>query len=181
MKGILLPLALGVCIPALGLARATAAPTDAAPATLRITLPADAILTIDGQSTKSTSANRRFITPPLEPGRTYHYDLKAVFVRDDVTVTLRKTVTVVAGRQTTVSLVVPGSDSPAPTQRSFYYDPASPGNSSEGAAPAQSVSGFVAPPRIYYFYAPYYSGSSNQTTQGSDAPSGPYKASDGGG
>jgi hypothetical protein len=42
-----------------------------APAVLHVLLPADATLTIDGEKTMSTSAERQFETPALEPGKIY--------------------------------------------------------------------------------------------------------------
>jgi outer membrane protein assembly factor BamB len=46
------------------------------PATLRVLLPADAVLTIDEAPTRQTGPERRFITPPLMPGKTYSYTLR---------------------------------------------------------------------------------------------------------
>ena len=59
----------------------SAVPADRAPATVAVTLPADAKLTFDGQATRSTSAHRLFITPPLEEGKSFRYSVKAEFVR----------------------------------------------------------------------------------------------------
>jgi uncharacterized protein (TIGR03000 family) len=44
---------------------------------LVVRLPADAVLVIDGNKTKSTGEERRFVTPPLPVGGRYHYTLKA--------------------------------------------------------------------------------------------------------
>jgi uncharacterized protein (TIGR03000 family) len=73
-------------------------------ANLLVTLPADAKLTIDGKATKSTSDIRSFITPPLEPGWDYEYQLGAEIVRDGETRRLSQKVYVRAGQQTRVSL-----------------------------------------------------------------------------
>lgn len=51
-------------------------------ATLIVTLPENATLTIDGQETTSTSAQRVFVTPALEDGKEYEYTLKAKVERD---------------------------------------------------------------------------------------------------
>jgi uncharacterized protein (TIGR03000 family) len=75
-----------------------------APATLIVTLPADAHLTVDGNATRSTSSVRTFISPPLTPDRDYRYTLKADFQRDGKPVTVSKAVTVRAGQETRVNL-----------------------------------------------------------------------------
>lgn len=74
------------------------------PATLLVYLPANSTLTIDDQPTTSTSAVRRFVTPPLEPGKTFHYTLTAQATRGGQTVTVRQKVQVRAGEETTVSM-----------------------------------------------------------------------------
>jgi uncharacterized protein (TIGR03000 family) len=52
-----------------------AAATNASRTTIVVTLPAEAKLTVNGAATRSTSATRRFITPPLEPDVEYFYIL----------------------------------------------------------------------------------------------------------
>jgi len=54
--------------------RETTAPT---PATILVTLPAGAKLTIDGSPTTSTSGTRTFVSPPLALGSNYIYTLRA--------------------------------------------------------------------------------------------------------
>jgi uncharacterized protein (TIGR03000 family) len=49
-----------------------------APATIVVSLPANATLTVDGTPTTSTSAQRTLVTPALEDG-TYVYTLRAQF------------------------------------------------------------------------------------------------------
>ena len=83
-------------------------PLERSPATVTVTLPADAELTIDGQATRSTSGQRRFITPPLEREQDFWYTLTARFVRAGRTITVEQRVWVRAGRETLVSLDVPG-------------------------------------------------------------------------
>jgi len=48
-----------------------------APATIVVTLPADAELTFDGNATTSTSTRRVFTTPAIETGADYTYTLRA--------------------------------------------------------------------------------------------------------
>jgi uncharacterized protein (TIGR03000 family) len=85
-----------------------AAEPEPLPATIRVTLPADAKLTIDDHSTLSTSANRSFVTPPLAVGRVYHYDFKAEYTRAGKTITIQEVVTVRPGLETVVDLNPPG-------------------------------------------------------------------------
>jgi len=82
---------------------------SAAPATLVVNLPADAVLTIDGERTASTSAERVFRTPELESGRDFEYTLQAKVVRDGKEKVVTQRVTVRAGEQTSVRLEVPAT------------------------------------------------------------------------
>jgi len=75
-----------------------------APATIEVSLPADAKLTIDDAPTASTTASRSFRSPPLEPGKTFYYTLKAEVVRDGKTLTKEQRVQVRAGQATPVTI-----------------------------------------------------------------------------
>lgn len=55
-------------------------------ARLIVQVPAGARLFIDEQQMKSTSERRTFVTPVLQPGRTYYYEVRAEIVRDGRTV-----------------------------------------------------------------------------------------------
>jgi len=85
----------------------TVASSDKAPGILIVTLPAEAKLTIDGQETKSTSGQRVFSTPPLEPGKVYQYTLKAEVPMDGKTEVITKVVQIQAGRETREKLELP--------------------------------------------------------------------------
>lgn len=74
-----------------------------APATIVVSLPANAKLSIDDHATTSTSAVRSFVSPALEQGKSYIYTLKAEIDQDGKTVTLSKRVKVTAGAETRVS------------------------------------------------------------------------------
>lgn len=76
------------------------------PATLVVSLPADATLTIDDHRTTSTSGVRVFVTPPLSAGA-YTYTLNAQIVRDGQPVALTRQVAVRAGEETQVLLEFP--------------------------------------------------------------------------
>jgi uncharacterized protein (TIGR03000 family) len=75
-----------------------------APATIIVSLPADAKLMIDDFATKSTSASRVFTSPELNPAQAFSYTLKAEIVRNGQTLTATEQVSVRAGAETRVSL-----------------------------------------------------------------------------
>jgi len=99
----------------------SAAPMEPAPAVMRVTLPADARLTIDGYATQSSSTERVFVSPPLAAEKSFHYTLKAEFIRAGKTIIFEQDATVRAGRETLVSL-----DVPAEAHRSYYSAPQAP-------------------------------------------------------
>jgi uncharacterized protein (TIGR03000 family) len=84
-------------------------PADPRSATLVVTLPEDAKLTIDGHATISTSGERVFTTPPLEEGKEFHYTLKAQVVRDGHTQSIVQEVTIRSGETAEVTLAEPVS------------------------------------------------------------------------
>jgi uncharacterized protein (TIGR03000 family) len=141
MKYFLLSAVLAVTAMSVDVARLPAAPPDGAPATIDVTLPADAQLTIDGQSTRSTSDHRLFITPPLEVGKTFHYTFSAKFVREGKTITVEQNVFVRAGRETFVSLDLPSEAAArSPVLGGYYY------TYGAGSAPAPTVVDFYERP-----------------------------------
>jgi uncharacterized protein (TIGR03000 family) len=73
-----------------------------APATIVVSLPADARLFVDGAPTTSTSERRALISPVLEFGSTYVYTVRAEVVRDGRTVEQTQQVTVRSGEATPV-------------------------------------------------------------------------------
>jgi len=73
-----------------------------APATIVLSLPADAKVSIDGVATSSTSASRTFLTPELLPAKEFVYVLSAEIVRDGQTLKVSEQVTVRAGEETRV-------------------------------------------------------------------------------
>jgi len=78
--------------------------TDFTSATIEVSLPAGAELTIDGNATTSTSSLRRFRSPTLEAGKTYYYTFAATYRLEGKPVTVSKKVTVQAGQLTSVDL-----------------------------------------------------------------------------
>jgi uncharacterized protein (TIGR03000 family) len=85
----------------------------AAPATIIVSLPADARLSFDGTPTQSTSALRVFASPPLTPGRTFAYTLTAQIMRDGRPAQMSRQVNVRAGQTTNVALTFPTADATA--------------------------------------------------------------------
>jgi uncharacterized protein (TIGR03000 family) len=78
-------------------------------ATIVVSLPEDAKLTIDGEQTTSTSAQRVFVSPALEQGKEYEYTLKAEVVRDGQTQIATAKVTVRPGETSKVELTMPAA------------------------------------------------------------------------
>jgi uncharacterized protein (TIGR03000 family) len=61
----------------------TRAELPARPALIDVFLPADATLTFQGVPTDETGPARAFQSPPLESGRSYRYDIRAAWKRED--------------------------------------------------------------------------------------------------
>jgi len=80
---------------------------DSTQATLIVSLPADARLSIDGHATASTSGSRLFHSRSLENGFDYYYVLEAEVVRDGKTERVSQRVIVRAGQETRVALELP--------------------------------------------------------------------------
>jgi uncharacterized protein (TIGR03000 family) len=86
----------------------SSAPT-ASPATIVVSLPADAKLTIDDKATSLTGARRLFMTPNLKLGGEYYYTLKAETVRNGKSSVIERVVTVRPGQQTQVTFDQPAT------------------------------------------------------------------------
>lgn len=94
-----------------------ATPKAGKPATLRVRLPADARLTIDGRPTTQAGARRTFVSAPLAHAGTY--TLVATAVRGGKTITRRQTCRVRPGRATAVTFAFPAEVRPAPRAVGF--------------------------------------------------------------
>ena len=76
-------------------------------ATVNVVLPADAELSFQGIRVGQTGDYRRFITPPLLPGSSYTYDIRATWRANGQEVTRDRHVDIQAGDQLTVDLLTP--------------------------------------------------------------------------
>jgi uncharacterized protein (TIGR03000 family) len=85
-------------------------PPDASkqPATLVVRMPApaaQAVLMVDDTPTKQTGAERRFVSPPLEPGRDFSYTLSVTWEPNNYTkITRTRKISVRAGQETVADL-----------------------------------------------------------------------------
>jgi uncharacterized protein (TIGR03000 family) len=83
------------------------------PATIVVSLPADARLLVDGAQTTSTSDRRTLVTPTLQVGSTYIYNMTAEIVREGRTVTQTQQVAVRSGETSTINFSFPTSQTVA--------------------------------------------------------------------
>jgi uncharacterized protein (TIGR03000 family) len=79
----------------------------AVPATIIVSLPADAKLRVDEYTTTSTTATRVFVSPALGAGKEFSYTLTGEILRDGRPVVASKRITVRAGEETRVELEFP--------------------------------------------------------------------------
>jgi uncharacterized protein (TIGR03000 family) len=68
-------------------------------ARLIVKAPTDARVTVNGYETRRTTAEEGFITPALEPGQTYTYEVKAEATREGRPMLVRQRVKVLAGQE----------------------------------------------------------------------------------
>ncbi|HVS40551.1 MAG TPA: TIGR03000 domain-containing protein, partial [Gemmataceae bacterium] len=80
------------------------ASADPTTATIVVSLPADAKLSIDDQPTTSTSAQRVFVSPSLPTGKDFYYTLKAEITVDGKPTVVSQVVKVRAGEESRVTL-----------------------------------------------------------------------------
>jgi len=82
---------------------ATAQPAEA-PVQISVRVPADAEVWFDGAKTAQNGAVRRFISPPLPPGRHYTYEITARWKKDGQLATEKRTIRFESGKQGEVSV-----------------------------------------------------------------------------
>jgi len=85
----------------------------AAPAALRVLVPADAELWIGDSPTTQRGAERQFVTPPLEGGRNLVYEIRARWTEYGRDVERTRTVRVFPGDRVTVDFLTPQSGAEA--------------------------------------------------------------------
>ncbi len=89
----------------LGLTPFLAGQETATPARLKVLVPLNAVVEIDGVKTRQTGENRVFASPPLTPGKKYSYVVKATWTDDaGKEASKEETVTVRAGEESLVDL-----------------------------------------------------------------------------
>jgi len=79
-------------------------------ARLRLLVPADAAVWIDGQRTAPTGYLREYISPRIDPNREYGYDIRAEWNENGQPVTRSRKVTFFAGDRLTINLLDKGSE-----------------------------------------------------------------------
>jgi uncharacterized protein (TIGR03000 family) len=84
-------------------------------AILRVRVPADAELWFDGARTVQRGAARQFVTPPLEDGRNFSYEVRARWSENGKVVERVETVRVHPGDRLTVDLLAPATGEDAPS------------------------------------------------------------------
>jgi uncharacterized protein (TIGR03000 family) len=80
---------------------------DAGAAVLRVRVPADAELWVEGQRTAQRGTERILVSPPLLEGHHFYYDLLGLWVEDGKQVARRRKVPVFPGDRLTVDLGAP--------------------------------------------------------------------------
>lgn len=78
-----------------------------APARIVVQLPADARLTVDGHQTRSTSAERVFISPPISSEEQHFYEFQATVERNGMPIQITRLIQVRAGHTTYFSIDEP--------------------------------------------------------------------------
>ena len=172
MRSFLFFALLGVSVPVLRAEELASTPAERRPASVRVTLPADARLTVGGQLTRSTGVQRLFVTPPLEVGRRYSYSVAAIFFQGEKTITVEQEIFVSAGRETVVSLEAPAGASGSDPSRGNNADAVRVGGETRVsyyyAPPAPPV-----PPRAVYYVPPPSASVERGPSEGRSPSSGP--------
>ncbi len=86
-------------------------------ALLVVRLPAGATLTVDSSPTRQTGPERTFLSPPLTPGKTYSYELKATWEEGGKVKSVTREATVYAGKRTVIDLTA----EPPVKKRTFLF------------------------------------------------------------
>lgn len=84
------------------------------PARIRVRLPVNAEVTINGKQTTSTGAVREYETPELNPERVYTYLVKAKWFEDGMMIEKSLRVRALSGNRVTINFVPPAEERPQP-------------------------------------------------------------------
>jgi uncharacterized protein (TIGR03000 family) len=76
-------------------------------AVITVRVPPDAEVWVDGNVLPRTGTERKFETPPIEAGRIYHYEVRALWSQDGRSVSDSQRVGVAAGDRKSVSFLAP--------------------------------------------------------------------------
>jgi len=99
-------------------------PQQAGTALITVRLPADAKLSVDDMPTNETGPVRQFVTPgQLEPGKPYHYNLKAEWTENGQPVTRERKVDFQAGGQAMVDFTQATGQPGTPVTTESLYPP----------------------------------------------------------
>ena len=101
----------GAPMPPAGLSETVTSPNQAQ---FVVRLPADARLVVEDREIPGTGPVRVFVTPPLEPGKDYVYDLAIELNRNGKVVRDQQTIRFQAGKTANVTFPEPRPDSAAP-------------------------------------------------------------------
>lgn len=88
----------------LAAAQGKAGGADKGQARLKMSVPADAVVEVEGVKTKQTGTERSFISPDLEVGKKYAYQVKITYTKDGKPAVYEKTVIVEAGKEVVISV-----------------------------------------------------------------------------
>jgi uncharacterized protein (TIGR03000 family) len=91
-----------------------AAPAEDGSVHMAIRVPADAEIFVDGAATRMTGTVRRFVSPTLEAGKQYTYELTARWTEGGREVVQTRRVNVAAGENLSVDFTQPEAESIAP-------------------------------------------------------------------
>jgi uncharacterized protein (TIGR03000 family) len=97
-------------------------------ATITVRVPAYADVWFDGQQTRQTGSVRQFVTPDLNPGVTYRYEVKASWLENGKLVSDTQYLSIQAGDRSSVIFV------PGPTVQTVGGRPAAPAKRPKPAA-----------------------------------------------
>jgi uncharacterized protein (TIGR03000 family) len=101
--------------PATGAPASYDSTSDALRATIAIHVPPNAQVWFDGAPTTQTGEMRQFVSPPLDTGRTFNYEVRAQWMDNGKTVDQTRRVQVRAGSLTSVDFLKPApSNLPSP-------------------------------------------------------------------